>query len=148
MDSPVHFSDVIFADVFTSFAKVLGDVWLSTCMLLPGGSLLSLPSLDGLSQWMLPSLMRYAPFTISSFVCLQEVSLPYLIRFRQCLIEYWSPANTSKRPLFNALKYASSFPVIFLSAAQRIVMLDVAGRRGGSITGESWHGEHPLFRLW
>ncbi|OJA09866.1 hypothetical protein AZE42_06264 [Rhizopogon vesiculosus] len=130
MDSPVYFSDVVFADVFTSFAKVLGDVWLSTCMLLPGGSLLSLPSLDGISQWILPSLMRYAPFTIS------------------CAIEYWSPANTSKRPLFNALKYASSFPVIFLSAAQRIVILELAGEKGRSVMRESWHGEHPLFRLW
>lgn len=148
MDSPVYFSDVVFADVFTSFAKVLGDVWLSMCMLLPGGSLLSLPSFDGLSHWILPSLMRYASSTISVYVCSQGVSLPYLIRFRQCTIEYWSPANTSKRPLFNALKYASSFPVIFLSAAQRIVVLELAGEKGDLVTRESWHGEHPLFRLW
>ncbi|KAG1878372.1 EXS family-domain-containing protein, partial [Suillus subluteus] len=132
MDSPVYFSDVVFADVFTSFAKVLGDVWLSLCMLLPGGSLLSPPSLNGLSQWILPTLM----------------SLPYIIRFRQCLIEHWSPTNTSKRPLLNALKYASSFPVIFLSAAQRIVVLELAEVKGELVTRESWHGEHPLFRLW
>ncbi|KAG0701347.1 EXS family-domain-containing protein [Suillus ampliporus] len=132
MNSPVYFSDVVFADVFTSFAKVLGDVWLALCMLLPGGSLLSPPSIDGLSQWILPTLM----------------SLPYLVRFRQCIIEYRSPANTSKRPLFNALKYASSFPVIFLSAAQRIVILELAEEKGGTVTREPWHGEHPLFRLW
>ncbi|KAG1723602.1 EXS family-domain-containing protein [Suillus paluster] len=132
VNSPVYFSDVVFADVFTSFAKVLGDVWLSLCMLLPGGSLLSLPSLDGISQWILPTLM----------------SLPYLIRFRQCIIEHRSPTNASKRPLFNALKYASSFPVIFLSAAQRIVVLELAEGKGESVTQESWHGEHPLFRLW
>jgi hypothetical protein len=132
MDSPVYFSDVLFADVFTSFAKVLGDVWLSLCMLLPGGSLLSPPSLDGLSQWILPTLM----------------SLPYIIRFRQCLIENRSPTNTSKRPLLNALKYASSFPVIFLSAAQRIVVQELAEVKGELVTREPWHGEHPLFRLW
>lgn len=132
MDSPVYFSDVVFADVFTSFAKVLGDVWLSLCMLLPGGSLVSPPHLDGLSQWILPTFM----------------SLPYIIRFRQCLIEYQSPTNTSKRPLFNALKYASSFPVIFLSAAQRIVVLELAEVKGELVTREPWHGEHPLFRLW
>jgi hypothetical protein len=63
----VYFSDVVFADVFTSFAKVLGDVWLSLCMLLPGGSLLSPPPLDGLSQWILPTLMRYAaPLSVHS----------------------------------------------------------------------------------
>ena len=58
LSCPILFSDVIFADVFTSFAKVLGDVWLSICMLLPGGSLLALPPQDGWSRWILPTLMR------------------------------------------------------------------------------------------
>ena len=57
-NSTIYFSDVVFADVLTSFAKVLGDMWLSLCMLLPGGSLLQLPSQDGWYQWILPSLMR------------------------------------------------------------------------------------------
>lgn len=57
-NTPIYFSDVMFADVLTSFAKVLGDMWLSLCMLLPGGSLLQLPSQDGWYQWILPSLMR------------------------------------------------------------------------------------------
>ena len=57
----IHFSDVVFADVFTSFAKVIGDVWLSICMILPGGSLLYPPPQTGLSRWILPTLMRYAP---------------------------------------------------------------------------------------
>jgi len=46
------------------------------------------------------------------------------------------------------LKYATSFPVIFLSAAQRVVITDLVKEKGESITGETWHGEHPLFRLW
>ncbi|KAG8213619.1 EXS family-domain-containing protein, partial [Butyriboletus roseoflavus] len=128
-DSSVYFSDIVFADVLTSFAKVLGDMWLSLCMLLPGGSLLQLPSQDGWYQWILPSLM----------------SLPYLIRLRQCLIEYYAPTNSSRRSLFNAIKYASSFPVIFLSAAQRIVISDLEQTHR---TQQGWHGEHPLFRLW
>lgn len=75
-------------------------------------------------------------------------SVPFLLRFRQCIIEYNSPGNDSKRPLFNALKYATSFPVIFLSAAQRLVVADVVKEKGRMVAGESWHGEHPLFRLW
>ncbi|KAH7888483.1 EXS family-domain-containing protein [Phlebopus sp. FC_14] len=130
--SPIHFSDVVFADFLTSFAKVLGDMWLSVCMLLPGGSMLSLPSQDGWYQWVLPTLM----------------SLPYLMRLRQCLIEYRSTGYMSRRPLFNVIKYASSFPVIFLSAAQRFVVSDLAETRGPAIAREAWHGEHPLFRLW
>lgn len=54
----VYFSDVVFADVFTSFAKVLGDVWLSIFMLLPSGSLLAEPAQDGLVRWILPTIMR------------------------------------------------------------------------------------------
>lgn len=56
--SGVLFSDVILADIFTSYAKVFGDLWLSLWMLLPGGSLLVLPTQDGWPRWILPTLMR------------------------------------------------------------------------------------------
>ncbi|KAI0703376.1 EXS-domain-containing protein [Cerioporus squamosus] len=128
----VYFSDVVFADIFTSFAKVLGDMWLSVYMLLPSGSLLAQPAQDGLTRWILPTLM----------------SIPYGVRLRQCLVEYNAPHNESRRPLFNALKYASSFPVIFLSAAQRIVVSDTLALKGERAASEAWHGEHQLFRLW
>ncbi|EKM54533.1 uncharacterized protein PHACADRAFT_175055 [Phanerochaete carnosa HHB-10118-sp] len=126
----IHFSDVVFADIFTSFAKVLGDVWLSVCMILPGGSLLYPPPQQGLARWILPTLM----------------SIPYAVRFRQCLVEYSLTTNESKRPLYNAIKYATSFPVIFLSAAQRQVAADpeLLGLTGSG----PWYGEHSLFRLW
>ncbi|KAA1474027.1 EXS-domain-containing protein [Dentipellis sp. KUC8613] len=129
---PTYFCDIIFADIFTSYAKVLGDVYLSLLMLLPGGSLLTPPSGDGWSRWILPTLM----------------SLPYLARFRQCIIDYMHPSNTSSRPFFNALKYASSFPVIYLSAAQRLVVSDLVAQKGPQVTSQAWHGEHALFRLW
>jgi hypothetical protein len=90
--------------------------------------------------------VRTTPLSVQSV--LTGISLPYIIRFRQCLIENRSPTNTSKRPLLNALKYASSFPVIFLSAAQRIVVQELAEVKGELVTREPWHGEHPLFRLW
>lgn len=79
--------------------------------------------------------------------------LPYILRFRQCINEYLIPSNTSSRPLMNALKYATAFPVIFLSAAQRTVVKQVAEQYG--VTPEElvqsrgrWFGEHRLFRLW
>lgn len=130
--SPVCFSDVVFADIGTSFAKVLGDVWLSLCMLLPGNTLLAPPLQEGWMRWVLPTIM----------------SLPYIARFRQCIIEYNHPDNESRRPLFNAIKYATAFPVIFLSAAQRLVVEDLRREKGDVIFQESWHGEHQLFRLW
>ncbi|KDQ57814.1 hypothetical protein JAAARDRAFT_129946 [Jaapia argillacea MUCL 33604] len=129
---PIYFSDVVFADILTSFAKVFGDIWLSLCILWPGGSLLASPTQDGWSRWILPTLM----------------SVPYAIRFRQCIIDYMLPTNESTRPFYNALKYASSFPVIFLSAAQRIVVADLVESRGEEVSTVPWHGEHQLFRLW
>ena len=74
-------------------------------------------------------------------------SLPYLVRLRQCIIEYQSPMNESRRPLYNALKYASSFPVIFLSAAQRTVITKIIDEQGEEREFEAWHGD-ALFRLW
>jgi EXS family len=55
--------------------------------------------------------------------------------------------NESRRPLYNALKYASSFPVIFLSAAQRTVITKIIDEQGEERELESWHGD-ALFRLW
>ncbi|KAJ7703034.1 EXS family-domain-containing protein [Mycena rosella] len=132
MDGPVYFADVVFADIFTSFAKVLGDVWLSACMLLPGNTLFSTPADGEWLRWVAPTIM----------------SLPYLVRLKQCVIEYSLPSNESRRPLFNALKYATSFPVIYLSAAQRIVVSELVKEKGDDIAKEAWHGEHRLFRLW
>ncbi|KAJ7780503.1 EXS family-domain-containing protein [Mycena maculata] len=132
MDAPVYFADVVFADIFTSFAKVLGDVWLSGCMLLPGNTLFRTPADGPWLRWVMPTIM----------------SLPYLVRLKQCVIEYSLPANESRRPLFNALKYATAFPVIYLSAAQRIVVTELVREKGDDVAKEAWHGEHRLFRLW
>ncbi|KAF8623092.1 hypothetical protein AX15_006503 [Amanita polypyramis BW_CC] len=129
---PVVFADIVFADICTSFAKVLGDCWLSFWMLLPGNSLLAPPHSSGWKQWILPSVM----------------SLPYLVRFRQCMVEYFLSSNENYRPLFNALKYATSFPVIFLSAAQRVVPLELEQEKGDQVFKYPWHGAHHTFSLW
>ncbi|PPQ68418.1 hypothetical protein CVT24_004839 [Panaeolus cyanescens] len=131
-NGPIYFSDVIFADVGTSFARIFGDIWLSLCMLKPGNSILIPPSVEGWGAVVLPVIM----------------SLPFFLRFRQCIIEYNSTLNDSRKPLFNAIKYATSFPVIFLSAAQRTVDSDLIKEKGRILAGQKWHGEHPLFRLW
>eukprot|EP00245_Coleochaete_scutata_P013954 TRINITY_DN5810_c0_g2_i1.p1 TRINITY_DN5810_c0_g2~~TRINITY_DN5810_c0_g2_i1.p1 ORF type:complete len:268 (+),score=26.89 TRINITY_DN5810_c0_g2_i1:111-806(+) len=53
------------------------------------------------------------------------LAFPYLCRFFQCLRQY---SDTKERPcLFNALKYATAFPVIFLSATKY------------HVTIEAWH---------
>lgn len=97
----VTFSDVILADILTSFAKVFGDVWLTACFLVPRTEH---------HTWWNGKGSAAVPILIS---------LPYLIRFRQCLAEYCTADSgriRSKRPLWNAAKYASAFPVIWMSA--------------------------------
>ncbi|KAI0245237.1 EXS family-domain-containing protein [Lactifluus subvellereus] len=119
-------SDIVFADIFTSYAKVLGDVWLSLCMLLPSGSLPA-PTQDGWYRWILPTLM----------------SVPHLVRFWRCVVEYTGPSNDSRRPLWNVHKYASSFPVIFLSAAQRLVTSDLVAEQAREARDMTWRA-HTL----
>lgn len=80
-------------------------------------------------------------------------SLPYALRFRQCIHELHQSNYSSPRPLANSLKYLSAFPVILLSAAQKIVVHEIAEQKGLTVeqlgqTHDRWFGEHPLFRLW
>ncbi|KIS71631.1 uncharacterized protein UMAG_10018 [Mycosarcoma maydis] len=103
LTQPITFSDVILADILTSFAKVLGDVWLTACFLVPRKE--HHTWWNGKGSIAVPVL----------------ISLPYAIRFRQCLSEYVvsrtiDNASKNKRALWNAAKYASALPVIWLSA--------------------------------
>ena len=78
-----------------------------------------------------------------------SISLPYVVRLRQCLIEFlFSPQYSNTRALLNAIKYFTAFPVIFLSAAQRLVVSELVAEKGTEIAKSPWHGEHQLFRLW
>ncbi|CCU99293.1 unnamed protein product [Malassezia sympodialis ATCC 42132] len=103
----IAFSDVIAADVLTSFAKVLGDVWLSLVVLV---YLFAGQRLDDRELWR--AEMHLAVPAL--------ISVPYVVRLRQCLCEY-STSRThptrSTRPLYNALKYMSALPVIWLRSA-------------------------------
>ena len=69
-------------------------------------------------------------------------SAPYVIRFRQCVVEYLALGGKSQRPMYNAVKYATAFPVIFLSAAQRLLNVD------NEDADRAWYGEFAVFRLW
>lgn len=134
----ILFRDVILADILTSLAKVLGDLVLSAHQTWVGGL----------------SLGRVRPGGPVNIAILAMVCLPYALRLRQCLVEYFSPSNTyNLRPLANALKYATAFPVVILSAMQRNVIKELAEAKGITIeeldeTSGRWFGEHRLFRLW
>lgn len=81
----------------------------------------------------------------SEYNLIHANSFPYLVRFRQCLIEYSLPPNASQRPLYNAIKYATAFPVIFLSAAQKSTPEVESKIASSDFPNQPWPG---TFRLW
>lgn len=128
------FGDILLADALTSYAKVLGDLFISMCMFFSSGSSSTgQPNRNCGGFWV--------PFIIA---------IPSMIRLRQCLIEYLRVRRVNKRTgrvdaatgwggvhLANALKYSTAFPVIIFSALQRL-------------PDPSQYGlsETRLFRLW
>lgn len=130
------FGDILLADVLTSYAKVLGDLFVSLCMFFSsGGSATQKPDRNCGGEFIVPII----------------IAIPSLIRLRQCLIEYGRVRDEYQRlgpslaagwggqHLANAAKYASAFPVIILSALQRSLSYDQASV-GMSATS--------VYRLW
>lgn len=125
------FGDILLADALTSYAKVLGDLFISICMFLSTGvSSTDKPDRNCGGQYIIPVV----------------ISIPSMIRLRQCLIEYSRVRNSEHgsassgwggQHLANALKYSSAFPVIILSALQR-----------GYDPSKIGMSETTLFRLW
>lgn len=123
------FGDILLADVLTSYAKILGDLFVSLCMFLsPGISSTDKPDRSCGGAYMVPII----------------ISIPSLIRLRQCLIEFFRVRNSTSKSsgwggqhLANALKYSTAFPVIILSALQR-----------GTNPNDIGMSEAGLFRLW
>jgi hypothetical protein len=121
------FGDILLADVLTSYAKVLGDLFVSTCMVFSSTST-ARPDRQCGGAYLVPLI----------------ISIPSIIRLRQCLIEFvrvQRDPHASKgwggQHLANALKYASAFPVVILSALQR-----------GYDPKKIHMSETGLFRLW
>lgn len=57
LDAPIFFSDVILADILTSFAKVLGDLWVSTVQIWSGGITQGRVGQGGWSRWITLSMV-------------------------------------------------------------------------------------------
>lgn len=92
------FGDVLLADALTSYAKPLSEVYVAVCMLVTGQHTTRRPDRSCGGQYVVPIL----------------ISVPFLIRLRQCL--------SDRQPL-NALKYSTAIPAILLSAISRDVAL-------------------------
>lgn len=123
------FGDILLADVLTSYAKVMGDLFVSTCMLFSSKAVSTAKPNRGCG---------------GAYIVPLIISIPSIIRLRQCLIEYLrvrrqntATSGWGGQHLANALKYATAFPVIILSALQR-----------GYDPAKIHMSEAGLFRLW
>eukprot|EP00249_Psilotum_nudum_P008612 c21402_g1_i1 orf=216-1580(+) len=107
---PVTFADFFVADILTSMAKVLSDLERATCGMIANISWFDADSTCGSHSVWIPSVLAY----------------PYICRFFQCLRQY---SDTKDRAcLFNAMKYATAFPVIILSALKYHVSIEIWSR--------------------
>lgn len=141
LDVEGKFGDIMLADILTSYAKVLGDLWVTGCMFLGGVSAAGKPDRACGGKFVVPLIIRYSS---SHWIFLKLMSLPYLIRLRQCLIEFSRSRGNGSQHIGNALKYASAFPVILLSAMQRTYISPIEDKYPDKV----WFGESMLFRLW
>ncbi|KAK2629176.1 hypothetical protein QTJ16_002279 [Diplocarpon rosae] len=130
------FGDILLADVLTSYAKIIADLFVALCMFFShNGSATKRPDRGCGGQYLVPII----------------IAVPFIIRFRQCLIEYMRVRASNRRNggtgsqgwggqhLANALKYASAFPVIIISAVQRNLS------RNQKVVGLT---ETSLYRAW
>lgn len=106
------FGDILLADVLTSYAKILADLFVCLCMFLTrNGSATARPDRGCGGDVLVPIIM----------------AIPSAIRLRQCLIEYSRVRDAPYREatgwggqhLANAAKYSTAFPVIVLGAMLR-----------------------------
>ncbi|KAK9324721.1 EXS family-domain-containing protein [Lipomyces orientalis] len=123
LDRDTRFADTLVADALTSYTKVFGDMWIMTCMFLSRKSLASMPDRTCGGKYIVPAI----------------IAIPYLIRLRQCVIDYLRSGGQEFNHLLNAVKYSTTFPVIILSAAQRSYSEAESATFFGALT---------LYKLW
>ncbi|KAL3699195.1 hypothetical protein R1sor_017217 [Riccia sorocarpa] len=108
---PITFADFFIADVLTSMAKVFSDMERAVCTMfyyqVAKPQLAVRPGMCGSESVLIPFILAF----------------PYACRFFQCLRQY---SDTKDRScIFNALKYATAFPVIGLSALKYHIVWDL-----------------------
>ena len=124
---PVSFADFFLADVLCSLAKTLSDAERSACAALAGPALMFAPDRDarfgacGSTSWHVP-LVLALPSAIRLAQCLRQVRDGGLLaesRKAQKAGERGDARLCDEKAkrvaAFNALKYFSAFPVVFLS---------------------------------
>lgn len=123
IDQDSRVPDILVADGLTSYTRVLNDMGVTICMFFAGHSCVGKPDRDHCSgPWIMGLIL----------------SVPYVIRFRQCIVEYLrTGANTH---LVNSMKYGSALPVVVFGAMHK-TLKDKGATQIGFTEGHA-------FRMW
>ncbi|GBG34343.1 Xenotropic and polytropic retrovirus receptor 1-like [Hondaea fermentalgiana] len=114
----VLFAEVLLGDIMTSLSKALADMQVSVCVLLSHSFTAEDPfeaEIQGSHILRTSSTMLHEESCADSWLRPLITSLPFLLRFRQCIVAYRATGQSFPH-LVNAAKYASAFPVIWISA--------------------------------
>jgi len=103
----VGWGDFLLADILTSLAKGLSDVERAVCSMVSGPIMLS---------------GTHEQCSDASWTIPIGLALPYAWRLCQCVRVYLDTGN--RQQLWNALKYTTAFPVVFLSFSKYHVTHD------------------------
>eukprot|EP00126_Sphaerothecum_destruens_P005961 Sdes_comp19141_c0_seq2m9877 len=103
---PIHFSEILLADILTTLSKVFADVEVMICVIL--------------SHFTLRDNINATSGCMHSLIMPFVASVPSLFRARQCIIAYSSSSEASPQ-ILNFFKYLSAFPVIWLSFIKTLV---------------------------
>ena len=103
----VGWGDFLLADILTSLAKGLSDIERAICSMVSGPIMLS---------------GTHEQCSDASWTIPIGLALPYAWRLCQCVRVYLDTGN--RQQLWNALKYTTAFPVVFLSFSKYHVTHD------------------------
>lgn len=122
LDEEGRFADVLVSDVVTSYTRVLLDLGVVVCMFINGTSCVGKPDRSSCS---------------GPYVTTLVLSLPYVIRFRQCIIDF--QRTGASLHIANSLKYLSSLPVVFFGVLQKMYK---------GVEGGDGFTEAMAYKLW
>ncbi|KAJ1557489.1 hypothetical protein HK405_015904, partial [Cladochytrium tenue] len=150
LGAAVPFSDLLLADVLTSYSRVLGDLHLAVADLLhvePSDLGAALDDAEVRRRRPAWSAMMLAFHYLGPIL----VCLPFLFRLRQCVAEYRQAATAAarRRHTLNALKYASGLPVVFTSLlVNRARAAAADGEAYDTGAGGGWLAPRAAVVLW
>jgi len=151
------FSDVVLADLITSFSKVIGDIYVALAELFIEIVIVPLigkkydnVNLDSDGKSIKDISIHYHHHILLDIFGSFMILLPYLFRLRQCMADFFTKATKEQRikSFLNALKYGSSIPVYILSGYYSWIKSDIKNTTEKKILEPLYENAKIVFICW